>query len=98
MEGEAIFEVPPDAPRPLIVETFLATARAAAGSKFRVKIDSSVEFELFAGIVHVYPRGANGKPAAIMLKKGVLYRVPVDMRGALVANRRGSVATKPADG
>jgi ferric-dicitrate binding protein FerR (iron transport regulator) len=97
LEGEAIFEVPRDAPRPLIVETFLATARAAAGSKFRVKIDTSVEFELFTGVVDVFPRGADGKPAAIALKKRIPYRVPVDVRGALTASR-GSVGAQPADG
>jgi transmembrane sensor len=98
VEGEAIFEVPRDAPRPLVVETFLAKARAAAGAKFRVKIDSSVEFELFAGVVDVFPRGANGEPAKITLRKGVPYRVPVDMRGATAANRCGTVVAKLVDG
>lgn len=98
VEGEAIFEVPRDAPDPLVVHTFLATARAQAGSKFRVSIDSSVEFELFSGVVHVFPRGANGEPAAIMLKKGRPHRVPVDMRGATVASHRGNGVAKPAGG
>lgn len=98
VEGEAIFEVPRDAANPLVVHTPLATARAQAGSKFRVSMDSSVEFELFAGVVHVFPRGANGEPAAIVLKKGRPHRVPVDMRGAIVASHRGSGVAKPAGG
>jgi len=98
LEGEAMFDVPLDTPNPLVVETFLATARAAAGAKFRVRIDSSVEFELFAGVVDVFPRGANGQPAKVTLRKGIPYRVPVDMRGAMAASHRGSVAAKQTDG
>jgi ferric-dicitrate binding protein FerR (iron transport regulator) len=93
-----MFEVPLDAPNPLVVVTFLATARAAAGAKFRVKIDSSVEFELYAGIVDVLPRGANAEPAKITLRKGIPYRVPVDIWGAMVLSCCGSVAVKPVGG
>lgn len=96
--GEVIFEVPPHARKTLFVQTVLATARPAAGTRFRVTVDSTIEFEVYSGVVNVFPRGANEKSTARTLKQGVPYRVPMNVRGAAMAVRRSDVAARPVDG
>jgi ferric-dicitrate binding protein FerR (iron transport regulator) len=75
VKGEGKFEVARYSPKTFVVETFLATATAAAGASFRVAIDSSVEFELYEGTVQVVAEGKNASAAVVTLKKGVPYRV-----------------------
>lgn len=95
VSGSAIFDVPPDAPQPLIVRAARVTAVGSAGAKFRVSIDLHLEFELYEGFVQVVTRGANGLPAVITLKKGVPSRVPIAAgeiaSGVVVADRARSL-------
>ncbi|MET0657804.1 MAG: FecR family protein [Steroidobacteraceae bacterium] len=84
VEGEAMFEVVPDSARPYTVETFLVDV-TTAGARFRIKSDSSVEIEVYDGVVHVSERAKAGAPV-IILRKGSPYRVPVGSGVAAAAN------------
>lgn len=94
MEGEVIFNVPQDATKPFVVETVAATV-TAAGGKFRIGIDSSVEIEVFEGLVQVTAPGARaGAPARILRKGDGVYRVPLDRPWAMAANGRGPMGAR----
>jgi hypothetical protein len=90
VEGEAVFDVALDATRPFVVETHLADVSAPVG-KFRVAIDSSVEIEVYEGVVKVAAPGAKKGSQALILQKGGHYRVPAHAIRAEVASSCGSV-------
>jgi hypothetical protein len=78
IEGEGLFNVARNSRSQFVVETFLARAAGAAGAKFRVAVDSSVEVEVYEGVVRVFRRGTKAEAPVITLQKGTLYRVPID--------------------
>lgn len=85
-EGEVIFNVAQDLARPFIVNTFLASAVVAAGARFRVTVGSSVEFQVYEGVVEVLLRHAKpGAPKRILQKGSPPFRVSVDEIVAVAA-------------
>lgn len=88
--GEAMFSVAHDPTRPFFLRTFLANATISSGTKLRVTIDSSVEFEVYEGVALVRLRGAAAGAPVRRLQKGTPpFRVPVDGTLALAANSHG---------
>lgn len=95
LEGKAVFEVANDATRPFVVNTLIADITAAV-AKFAVKIDTSVEVEVFEGRVEILPRGTTAGAQVITLRKGESYRVPMAGLRAVVAGM--PLIAAPGDG
>lgn len=86
-QGRAVFDVARGMKSPFAVRTFLVDI-TTMDSKFSVKIDTSVEVEVYDGVVEVSGRGAKAGAPVITVKKGETYRVPVDgFRAVTVAHR-----------
>jgi hypothetical protein len=76
-QGEALITVASNAPRPLMVHVAHAMAAASAGAKLRVAMNVMAEFELLEGEAYLYLSGAGVGAAAIALKPGMRYPVPI---------------------
>jgi hypothetical protein len=95
VEGEVIFNVATHATMPFVVQTFLAKV-TSEGGKFRVAIDSSVEVEVYDGVVQVAANGTTAAAAVILHKGDPPYRVPVPAVAAVDANRSGTGGARSA--
>jgi ferric-dicitrate binding protein FerR (iron transport regulator) len=90
-DGEMTIDVPPGVTTPWVVETFDARAIVPAKAKLRVAVRSSVEFEVYAGAVQIYERGAKPGTPARLLQRGGAYRMPINAMASVVAERRDRV-------
>jgi ferric-dicitrate binding protein FerR (iron transport regulator) len=89
--GQSLFDVAAGHERPFVVHTFLVDITAVVESKFAVRIDTSVEVEVFEGVVEVSGRRAKAGSPVIVVRKGEKYRVPVDTFRAIVADGSDSL-------
>jgi ferric-dicitrate binding protein FerR (iron transport regulator) len=83
--GSSLLEVAADRERPFVVHTFLVDITSVIESKFAVRIDTSVEVEVFEGLVEVSGHGAKAGLPVIRVQRGETYRVPVDTFRAILA-------------
>jgi transmembrane sensor len=83
--GQATFNVAMDRKRPFVVSTVLVDI-AAVESTFAVSIDTSVEVMVYEGTVAITAREAKAGAAAVTVKKGERYRVPVEGLRTIVAD------------
>lgn len=96
--GKSLFDVMAGRERPFVVHTFLVDITSVGSSKFAVRIDTSVEVEVFKGMVEVAGRGAKPGSVVVTVKQGETYRVPVDAFRAMVAGGSASAGVVRMDG
>lgn len=90
--GEVVLAVKMDVTKPFVVKTYSANV-ITPGAKFRVAVDSSVEIQVYEGVVQVVPpEVTEGESHGVTLRKGSpIYRVPDKAARAMAANSSGSV-------
>lgn len=92
--GQSLLDVAADRGRPFVVHTFLVDITSVVESNFAVRIDTSVEVEVFEGVVEVSARGAKAGSPVVRVEKGETYRVPVDRFRAFVAEDYQTAAAR----
>lgn len=95
-QGEAAFDVVMDMKRPFVVGTFLVDI-AAVESRFSVSIDTTVEVVVYEGMVAISGRGTKTGAPVVTVKKGEIYRVPVE-RFRMAQADSGAAAPVRVDG
>lgn len=96
--GRSVFDVRAIPERPFVVHTFLVDIRSIAESKFAVRIDTSVEVEVFEGAVEVSGRGAKAGLPIVTVLEGQKYRVPIEQFRPIVADSGNSTRATLIDG
>jgi ferric-dicitrate binding protein FerR (iron transport regulator) len=84
--GKSLFDVVEGRERPFVVHTFLIDIRSVVKSKFAVQIDTTVEVEVYEGVVEISERGAKAGSTVVTVEQGQKYRVPLDQFRAIVAD------------